>query len=178
MPHVISIKMYLRLHGSKAYVILNYDDRRWHLIMPPWTEMNCIDFSVSRNEITKLIKTNLLVPDIASVEEYRAQLALGVVNGRSYRLASEIAANYNFNIKEQRILAYIEYLFSFYNHYIINMEAGWRLWITLKKDKIAKTMFMLDKEAIESLINRKVLRKYKQGWKLSSEYLNFKLGLQ
>jgi len=146
--------------------------------MPPWTEMSCVDFSVSRNEIAELIKNGLLVPDIASTEEYLAQLALGVINGRSYRLAPKIAANYNFNIKERRILADIEYLSTEYDYYVVKMEAGWRLWIITKESKEVKTMFTLDNSAMISLINRKAMKKYKQGWKLSTKYINFKLGLR
>jgi hypothetical protein len=172
MPHVISVKMYLRLHGAKASII--YNDNRWHLIMPPWTLDNYIDFTLSGREIKRLIKSKLLVPDIYTKKEYRIQKALGVADGRVYRLRKEVAANYIISRKERGILADIEYLPSRYDYRIMLMDSGWRT--NIYEEGKVKTYYLLDKDVVESLIEKGIIVKMNQYvYTLSDRYWNFNL---
>ena len=175
----ISIKMYLRIRSPATYIIFDYKDNRFHIILPTQSYPdNYIDFDINKKEIYDLIKKKILVATVEK-KEFKVQYALGIMFGRVYKLAPAIAAKYIFSSEEQRILSDIEYLEPFFNYCLINMEGGWRLKFDDKPSDSGRPpiiFFHLNKSVVESLIARNVLIECDNyTWKLSPEYYNFAL---
>ncbi len=101
---------FFRLHPLETYAVFVDSSFRTVVTTPAATHGMTSVVCSGGDEIVRLIRQRVLVPDIVSDKEYEVQLAVGAVDHRTYRLRSEIAAKYLFSYNTYMTLMMIENL--------------------------------------------------------------------